>query len=78
MEHRERERQQDRARRTERAPNGARVTFGEPVDTRLAIIHDALDQLTKLHQPTFSARMALLSIAGELGERVDNGVPRAD
>ena len=66
----------------ERAENGALFLFGEPTDVRLAVIHECLDQLTRLSRPTLSARVALLSLADELraGEReVERVTPeRAD
>jgi hypothetical protein len=70
--------QERRLQRTERADNGARVVFGEPGDIRLAVIHDCLDELTRLHRPTLTARMALLSIADELGGREQEHQRRAD
>ena len=51
----------------ERADNGALFVFGEPTDVRLAILHEALDQLTRRNLPTLSARVALVSLAEELG-----------
>jgi hypothetical protein len=71
MERRE-ENQQERYRHVERAPNTARTIFGEPVDVRLATIHDTLDQARQRGVSTWSARMALVQIADELGGRVGN------
>lgn len=53
----------------ERGDNGALFIFGEPRDVRLAVIHECLDQLTRLSKPTLSARVALLSLADELSDR---------
>jgi hypothetical protein len=72
------EKQMQQQQHLERAPNGALFVFGEPRDIRLAVIHEALDQLTKRNLPTLSARVALLSLADELAGVRDDAPVRAD
>jgi hypothetical protein len=68
----------DREVRIERTPDGAAIAFGEPVDTRLAAIHQTLDQMTRMGLSTLTARMALLEITDEMMARERVRPARAD
>jgi hypothetical protein len=66
----------EREVRIARGPLGAVTAYGEPTDTRLAAIHEALDRMTDANLHNLTARMALLDIADELRDRAPRGRTR--